>query len=202
MADRTFFTTIARQVADAASDIEGSVSGGSIGSHASRASHGSGSGSHSSGSSIVSGSGPASVASSHLSGPAQTQALLGSPSQAIIAPPVVAAPVAQQVRFQSASPAQSLQGSQRYSGRGSGSIASGSGGSVHSSFEEAEGSDVRRILLHLCIPAAVFAGVYNVGPLVAHEKLVDSKGKVDRRKLLMASGLAAGLAFVIARLVI
>ena len=58
------------------------------------------------------------------------------------------------------------------------------------------------MLLHLCIPAAGFAGVYNVAPLIAHEKLADKRGLVDRRKLLMASGIAAGLAFVIARLVI
>ena len=187
MADRTFFTTLARQVADAASDIDSVSLGTKIES---------GSGSRS-GSSVASGSRPASVASSVPSsvpsGPPQTQALLGSPGQLTVDRP------AQQVRLRSVTPPGSAQHS---ASGGSGSV-SGSG-SIVSDVEviEPEKTDVRRMLLHLCIPAAVFAGVYNVAPLIAHEKLVDKRGLVDRRKLLMASGIAAGLAFVIARLVI
>ena len=192
MADRTFFTTIARQVADAASDIESISSGASSAPRS-----GSGSGSVSS---VVSGSRPASVTSSIPSGPPQTQALLGSPGQ--IAAQAPAELPAQQVRFNSVSPPRSAQGSQHSAsdgGSGSGSIVSGATDAMEA---PAEGTDVRRMLLHLCIPAAVFAAVYNVGPLIAHEKLTDKKGLVDKRKLLMASGLAAGVAFVIARLVI
>ena len=188
MADRTFFTTLARQVADAASDIDSASSGTRIES---------GSGSRSGSSVASSGSRPASVAPSSVpSGPPQTQALLGSPGQL-----AAQAPQAEQVRFPSVTPPFSAQQS---ASRGSGSRSGSGSGSVVSDVEaiESEGTDIRRMLLHLCIPAAVFAGVYNVAPLIAHEKLADKRGLVDRRKLLMASGIAAGVAFVIARLVI
>ncbi len=183
-----YFTTIARELADAASDIADSVSSASIASQASHATS-------ASGSSIGSGSHPASVASSaQLSadlGPAQTQALLGSAVEQ------TAAAAGKQVRFES--PAGSVEGSQRSSHLSSGS---GSVGSQGEFAVESEGTDVRRMLLHLFIPAAVFAGVFNVAPLIAHERLATPEGKLDKKKLLMASGIAAGVAFIVARLVI
>lgn len=189
MSARTYFTTIAREAAEAlseaSSEAAGSVSSHGSGSHAGSVVSSKSASSKGSGASRASSNG-SSMHSGQDLGPPQTQMLLGSPQQPV---------AAKQVTFQDAD---------------GGSIASrssksGSDMSSHSSSyasEAEESVNIRRVLLHMCISAAIFAAVYNIAPLVAREKLEKRNGQLDKKKLLAASGVAALVGFGVARLVV
>lgn len=199
---RQHFTRIAREIADAASEAASVSSKRSASSHASSASGSKAPSIAGSGTGSVAGSG--SIASSHPSAGAasgsQTPAspVIGpSETQALFSDPASAGPQGQQVKF-----ARGSQGSKSGSSVVSGGSSLVSSEGFGSAQARQEGGDVRRVLLQLCIPAAVFAGVYNIGPLVMEDRLTDAKGKLDKKKLLVASSVAAGVAFLLARLVV
>ena len=190
MSARTYFTTIAREAAEAlseaSSEAAGSVSSHGSGSHAGSVVSSKSASSKGSGASRAASSNGSSTHSGQDLGPPQTQMLLGSPVQPV---------AAKQVTFQDAD---------------GGSVASrssksGSAVSSHSSdyaSEVEESVSIRRVLLQMCISAAIFAAVYNIAPLVAREKLEKRNGQLDKKKLLAASGVAALVGFGVARLVV